>query len=277
MTTPSDSPDRERIAKRLARAGLCSRRDAERWIAAGRVAVNGTVLTTPAVTVAPEDDIIVDGTPLPTAEPTRLWRFHKPAGVVTTARDPQGRATVFDRLPPGLPRTIAIGRLDLTSEGLLLLTNDGALARRLELPETGWTRRYRVRVHGTPDAASLARLGTGVRVDGVDYGSIQATLDRQQGANAWLTVSLKEGRNREIRKVMAHLGLTVNRLIRTAYGPFQLGSLAVGAVAEIPAKALREQLGGSTTGWAKPEDKPASRRPGRGRASGASQKRGPRP
>jgi len=277
MTPSPDSPDRERIAKRLARAGLCSRRDAERWIAAGRVSVNGTVLTTPAVTVGPEDAIIVDGTPLPTAEPTRLWRFHKPAGLVTTARDPQGRPTVFDRLPPGLPRTIAVGRLDLTSEGLLLLTNDGTLARRLELPETGWTRRYRVRVHGTPDAGSLAKLEAGVRVDGVDYGSIQANLDRQQGANAWLTVALKEGRNREIRKVLAHLGLTVNRLIRTAYGPFQLGSLAVGAVAEVPAKALREQLGGNTAGWARPDDRPASRKPRRGKTSGTSHKRPPRP
>lgn len=252
----------ERIARRIARAGRCSRRDAERWIAAGRVVVNGTVLTTPAVTVRPGDTILVDGTLLPAAGPTRLWRFHKPAGLITTARDPRGRPTVFDRLPSSMPRTLAVGRLDLPSEGLLLLTTDGALAHRLEQPETGWTRRYRVRVHGTPDPTRLDQLADGIRVDGIDYGPIQAVLDRQQGANAWLTVSLKEGRNREIRRVMAQLGLTVNRLIRTAYGPFQLGNLDAAAVAEVPAKTLREQLGGSTAGWAKSDHRPPGRHPG---------------
>jgi 23S rRNA pseudouridine2605 synthase len=233
----------ERIAKRLARAGLCSRRDAERWIAAGRVKVDGQLLTSPAVLVDAASVIIVDGQPLPATERTRLWRYHKPSGLVTSHRDPQGRSTVFDRLPAELPRVISVGRLDLTSEGLLLLTNDGDLARRLELPATGWVRRYRVRVHGAPDPAALAELDRGITVDGVAYGPIKAMLDRQQGANAWLTVSLKEGKNREIRKVMEHLGWSVSRLIRIAYGPFQLGLLAEGAVEEVPAKALREQLG----------------------------------
>src|SRR5216684_6797897 len=234
----------ERIAKVMARAGLCSRRDAERWIAEGRVTVDGEVLTSPAVTVTAESEIRVDGRPLPGPQRARLWRYHKPAGLVTTHRDEKGRATVFAALPAGLPRLVSIGRLDLNSEGLLLLTNDGALARRLELPATGWARRYRVRVHGFVDEARLAALARGTTVDRVAYGAIRATLDRQQGSNAWLTLSLHEGRNREVRRVLEHLGYPVTRLIRLAYGPFQLGNLAKGAVEEVPRKVLKEQLGG---------------------------------
>jgi 23S rRNA pseudouridine2605 synthase len=233
----------ERIAKRLARAGLCSRRDAERWIAQGRVAVGGKVLESPALTVTPGDDIRVDGKPLPSAEPARLWRYHKPPGLVTSHRDPQGRPTVFERLPGELPRVVSVGRLDLNSEGLLLVTNDGGLARALELPSRGWLRRYRLRVHGAVDPARLATLEQGVTIGGVTYGPIRATLDRQQASNAWLTVSLREGKNREIRRVMEHLGLDVTRLIRIAYGPFQLGELPRGAVEEVPRRVLREQLG----------------------------------
>jgi 23S rRNA pseudouridine2605 synthase len=233
----------ERIAKRLARAGLCSRRDAERWIAEGRVAVDGKVLASPALTVTEASDIRVDGKPLPAAEPARLWRYHKPAGLVTTHRDERGRPTVFDRLPPELPRVVSVGRLDLTSEGLLLLTNDGELSRALELPARGWLRRYRVRVHGDVDPARLAALEAGVTIDRMSYGPIRAVLDREQGSNAWLTISLHEGKNREIRRVMEHLGLSVSRLIRLAYGPFQLGELPRGALEEVPRKVLREQLG----------------------------------
>ena len=233
----------ERIAKVLARAGVCSRREAERMIAAGRVAVDGKPLASPAFNVGPGAVITVDGKPVAEPEPSRLWCYHKPRGLLTSHRDPQGRETVFEKLPPGLPRVISIGRLDYTSEGLLLLTNDGALARRLELPETGWTRRYRVRVHGTPDEDRLARLGHGIEVDGVAYGPITAMVDSQKGANAWLTISLREGKNREVRRVLEHLGLQVNRLIRIAYGPFQLGKLEAGEVREVPRKILAEQLG----------------------------------
>ena len=233
----------ERIAKVLARAGLCSRRDAERWIAEGRVRVNGRVLETPACVVGEKDRIVVDGQPLPAAERTRLWRFHKPAGVVTTHRDPQGRPTLFDILPAELPRVVSVGRLDLNSEGLILLTNDGGLARRLELPSTGWLRRYRVRVHGIVDPARLASLEAGVTVEGIAYGPIRAVLDSQKGENAWLTVSMREGKNREIRRVMEHLGYVTSRLIRVAYGPFQLGELERGTAAEITGKVLRDQLG----------------------------------
>jgi 23S rRNA pseudouridine2605 synthase len=233
----------ERIAKMLARAGLCSRREAERWIAQGRVAVDGAVLTSPARDVDEASDIRVDGKKLPEREATRLFRYHKPAGLVTSHKDEQGRATVFDKLPPGLPRVVSVGRLDLNSEGLLLLTNDGGLARELELPARGWLRRYRVRVHGTVTAAQLKPLEQGVRVDGEEYGPIAATLDRVQGANAWLTVGLREGRNREIRKVMASLDLDVTRLIRVGYGPFQLGDLPRGGVEEVPRGILRAQLG----------------------------------
>ncbi len=235
----------ERIAKVMARAGLCSRRDAERWIAEGRVTVNGEVLTTPAVTVGPDNDIRVDGRPLPEPERARLWRYHKPSGLVTTHRDERGRPTVFGALPAELPRLVSIGRLDLNSEGLLLLTNDGALARRLELPATGWVRRYRVRVHGFVDPARFAGLARGIAIDGVAYGPIRAQLDRQQGSNAWVTLSLQEGKNREVRRVLEHLGYPVTRLIRLAYGPFQLGHLARGAIEEVPKKVLAEQLGKS--------------------------------
>jgi len=233
----------ERIAKLLARAGLCSRRDAERLIAEGRVSVDGRVLTSAALALSGEHDIRVDGKPIPEAEPARLWRYHKPTGLVTTHRDERGRPTVFEKLPPELPRVVSVGRLDLASEGLLLLTNDGGLARRLELPANHWLRRYKVRVHGTVDEGRLASLAEGIRIDGIAYGPIGAALERTQGSNAWLLVSLHEGKNREIRRVMEHLGLGVSRLIRLAYGPFQLGHLPRGAVEEVPRRVLREQLG----------------------------------
>ncbi|WP_240790072.1 pseudouridine synthase [Roseomonas sp. HF4] len=240
---PDDPKRGERIAKWLARAGVASRRDAEKMIAEGRVKLGGKVVETPATFITPGDHVAVDGKPVAAPERTRLFRYHKPEGLVTTHRDPEGRPTVFERLPPGLPRLVSVGRLDLTSEGLLLLTNDGELARKLELPSNGWLRRYRVRVHGRVDEKALAALARGVTVDGVAYGPIEAGLDARQGTNAWLTVSLKEGKNREIRRVMAHMGLEVTRLIRTAYGPFQLGILPRGAVEEVNAKVLRDQLG----------------------------------
>ncbi len=233
----------ERIAKVLARAGLCSRRDAERWIAEGRVAVNGKRLASPAVNVDATDIIAVDGKPIPAKEPTRLFRYHKPRGLIVAARDPRGRPTVFDNLPAGLPRVVSVGRLDLDSEGLLLLTNDGELKRRLELPATGWTRRYRVRVHGAVDPAALAGLADGITIEGVRYGPVRAALERRRGGNAWIAMSLTEGKNREVRRICDHLGWLVSRLIRVAYGPFQIGGLAAGAVEEVPAKVLREQLG----------------------------------
>ena len=211
-------------------------------IAAGRVVLNGAVLTTPAVTVGPRDVVLVDGKPLPEAEPTRLWRYHKPVGLLTADRDPEGRPTVRDALPADLPRVVTVGRLDLNSEGLLLLTNDGALARHLELPATGWLRRYRARVHGPVDQAVLDRLSDGTTVDGVRYGPIQATLDRTVGANSWVTIGLREGRNREVRKVLDSVGLTVSRLIRVSYGPFQLGDLPRGGVEEVKGKVLRDQV-----------------------------------
>ena len=238
----------ERIAKVVARAGLCSRREAERWIANGRIAVNGKVLETPAVTVTDVDMVMVDGNPLPGAEKIRLWRYHKPPGLMTTNSDPEGRPTIFERLPRELPRVITVGRLDMMSEGLLLLTNDGGLARRLELPETGWTRRYRARVHGHVDEARLANLAKGVTVEGVRYGPITAELESQQRSNAWLGIRLNEGKNREIRRVLAHLGLDVTRLIRTAYGPFQMGNMRRGDVDEIKGKVLKEQLAIDTGG-----------------------------
>ncbi|UUP18521.1 pseudouridine synthase [Nitratireductor thuwali] len=233
----------ERIAKRLARAGVASRRDAEAMIEAGRVKVNGRALTSPAFNVSPADRIELDDAPIPDVERTRLFLFHKPAGVVTTSRDPEGRRTIFDILPPGLPRLITVGRLDINTEGLLILTNDGGLARVLELPSTGWLRRYRVRVHGKVDPLALAELEKGIAVDGVYYGAIEATLDRTQGTNAWLTLGLREGKNREVRNVLGALGLDVTRLIRISYGPFQLGALAEGAVQEIKGRMLRDQLG----------------------------------
>lgn len=232
-----------RIAKAMARAGLCSRRDAERWIASGRVSVNGKTLTTPAVVVGPADKVLVDGKPLPLAEPPRLWRYHKAKGLVTTHRDPEGRPTVFDRLPPGLPRVVSVGRLDFNTEGLLLLTNDGALARHLELPSTGWLRRYRVRAHGRVTQDQLDKLKDGVEIDGVRYGPIEASLDTLQGANVWLTLGLREGKNREVRRILESLGLAVNRLIRISYGPFQLSDLAPGAAEPVKRRVLAEQLG----------------------------------
>lgn len=233
----------DRIAKVMARAGLCSRRDAERWIAMGRVEVNGKKLETPACVIKPGDKVVVDGKPLPTQEPVRLWRYNKPTGLVTSHKDPEGRPTVFQKLPPHLPRVISVGRLDLNSEGLLLLTNDGGLARTLELPKTAWSRRYRVRVHGYIDQEKLDSLKKGVTVDGVNYGSIEAKFESRTGANAWVSVSIREGKNREVRKVMEHVGVTVNRLIRVAYGPFHLGQLESGDVEEVRPKQLREQLG----------------------------------
>jgi 23S rRNA pseudouridine2605 synthase len=232
----------ERIAKWLARAGVASRRDAEKLIASGQVRLNNTIVTHPATFVGPGDLVLVGNQLVDAPQRTRLWRYHKPDGLMTTHRDPQGRPTIFDKLRETLPRVVSIGRLDLNSEGLLLLTNDGALARQLELPSTGWLRRYRVRVHGDPDQAALAALARGITIDGVRYGEIDAGLDSRKGENAWLTVSLREGRNREVRRVMAHLGLAVSRLIRVAYGPFQLGALPRGAVEEVPARVLRDQL-----------------------------------
>jgi 23S rRNA pseudouridine2605 synthase len=233
----------ERVAKVIARAGLCSRRDAEAWILAGRVKVDGRVLASPAAAVTSESRIEVDGEALPAAAAPRLFRYYKPRGEITTARDPQGRTTVFDHLPPELPRLQAVGRLDINSEGLLLLTNDGALKRQLELPSSGWLRRYRVRAHGRVTSERLAALAKGVTVEGVDYGPVEATLDRQAGANAWLTVGLREGKNREVRKICAYLGLTVNRLIRIAYGPFTLGKLPKRALDEVEPARLRQALG----------------------------------
>jgi 23S rRNA pseudouridine2605 synthase len=240
---PSIKKSGERIAKVVARAGLASRRDAEEWITQGRVTVNGRVINSPALDVTGNDTIAVDGKPLPPRERTRLFMFHKPRGLMTTHADPEGRPTVFDNLPEGLPRLISIGRLDFNTEGLLLLTNDGGLARALELPDTGWLRRYRVRAHGDVTQAQLDELKKGVEVDGVKYGSIDATLERDQGANVWLVFAIREGKNREVRNVMAHLGLEVNRLIRVSYGPFQLGELAEGQVEEVKTRVLREQLG----------------------------------
>jgi 23S rRNA pseudouridine2605 synthase len=233
----------ERIAKVVSRAGLASRRDAEEWITQGRVSVNGRVINSPALDVTANDTITVDGKVLPPRERTRLFMYHKPRGLMTTHADPEGRPTVFDNLPEGLPRLISIGRLDFNTEGLLLLTNDGGLARALELPDTGWLRRYRVRAHGDVTQAQLDELKKGVEVDGVKYGSIDATLERDQGANVWLVFAIREGKNREVRNVMAHLGLEVNRLIRVSYGPFQLGELVEGQVEEVKTRVLREQLG----------------------------------
>jgi 23S rRNA pseudouridine2605 synthase len=232
----------ERIAKYLARAGVASRRDIERMIGEGRIAMNGVKIEHPATFVGEADIVLVDGKPIGAPGRTRLWRYHKPPGLVTTHRDPEGRPTVFAALPPDLPRVVSVGRLDLTSEGLLLLTNDGGLARTLELPSTGWLRRYRVRVYGLVDAERLRQLRQGITVDDVRYGPVEAEIEVEKGINSWLVVSLHEGKNREIRRVMEAINLRVTRLIRIAYGPFQLGRLEPGAVEEVNPKVLRDQM-----------------------------------
>jgi 23S rRNA pseudouridine2605 synthase len=233
----------ERIAKVMARAGLCSRREAETWIAAGRVAVNGKAIASPALDVSPHDRVTIDSQPLRQRERTRLFLYHKPRGLLTSHADSKGRATIFAALPKGLPRLISVGRLDLNTEGLLLLTNDGGLARTLELPATGWLRRYRVRAHGRVRQEELDRLHNGITIDAIRYGSIEAKLEREQGANSWLTFAMREGKNREVKNVLGHLGLAVNRLIRVSFGPFQLGDLPEGAVEEVKTRILRDQLG----------------------------------
>lgn len=238
-----DTPKGDRIAKVIARAGLASRREAERMIEAGRVSVNGKRIDRAALNVTSADRITVDGRDLCAPEPSRLWLYHKPTGLVTTTRDEQGRTTIYDELPSDLPRVMSVGRLDLNSEGLLLLTNDGGLKRRLELPSTGWTRKYRVRVNGRPTDETFAPLREGVVVDREAFQPMTVVLDRQQGANAWVTVALREGRNREVRRAMEAVGLVVNRLIRVSYGPFQLGQLKPGEVQEIRPRVLRDQLG----------------------------------
>ncbi|PZX10433.1 pseudouridine synthase [Celeribacter halophilus] len=242
-TPPKKTPPGDRIAKVLSRAGISSRREAEAMIEEGRVMVNGRVVASPALNVLPKDKIFVDGKEVGEPEPPRLWLYHKPLGLVTTAKDEKGRDTVFDQLPKELPRVMSVGRLDLNSEGLLLLTNDGELKRKLELPDTGWLRKYRVRVKGTASEATLEPLRKGVTIDGEHFQPMEVTFDRQQGANAWLTIGLREGRNREIRRAMEHVGLTVNRLIRLSYGPFRLGTLQPGQVEEVRARVLRDQLG----------------------------------
>ena len=276
----TDDKPGERIAKVIARAGLASRRAAEAWIAAGRVAVNGAVIASPALNVTSRDKITVDGVPLPGRARTRLFRYHKPRGLVTTHADPQGRPTIFGALPKRLPRLISVGRLDLNSEGLLLLTNDGGLARALELPATGWLRRYRVRALGRVTQEALDRLRSGISVAGVRYGPIEATLDREQGANVWLTMGLREGKNREVRKVLEQLGLTVNRLIRVSYGPFELGELDDGKVEEVETADLRAALGPEIAAqagadFAGPLEDEASRRHPEVRAKRASKGDGP--
>jgi 23S rRNA pseudouridine2605 synthase len=245
MTEKSESKTfaGDRIAKVLARAGVCSRRDAEKLVADGKVKVDGKVITSPALNVTSANRIEVNGKPLPQAEPMRLWLYHKPTGLMTSHKDPQGRATVFGSLPAGMPRVISIGRLDFNSEGLLLLTNDGALSRRLELPSTGWIRRYRARVFGRPSDEAVKKLARGLTIDGVEYGPIEVEVERERGDNCWLVIGLREGKNREIRKVLEYFGHQVSRLIRVAYGPFQLGVLPPGQVKEVPPKVLREQLG----------------------------------
>lgn len=233
----------ERLAKFMARSGVCSRRDAEKLIEQKRVTVNGEIIDTPAFNVEGTEKILLDGEKLPEIEQTRLWLYHKPAGLLTTHKDTEARATVFDHLPAGLPRVISVGRLDLNSEGLLLLTNNGELSRKLELPENGWSRRYKVRVHGVVNKKKLSELADGTVIDGINYGPVKAELESQNGTNSWLIVTLNEGKNREIRKLMKSIGLEVARLIRLSYGPFQLGCLKKGEVREIPQKVLKEQLG----------------------------------
>ena len=283
MTDSAQTPDKkipgDRIAKVIARAGAASRRDAEVMIEEGRVSVNGRVVKSAALNVMPKDRILIDGKPLAPPEPPRLWLYHKPLGLVTTAKDEKGRETVFDKLPDDMPRVMSVGRLDLNSEGLLLLTNDGEIKRKLELPDTGWLRKYRVRVKGTASEATLDTLRAGIEIDGERFQPMEVVFDRQQGANAWLTVGIREGRNREIRRAMEAIGLVVNRLIRISYGPFRLGTLGVGAVEEVRARVLRDQLGLET-----PDDAGGKRMVSRGGKPGGPRKetlgrdaRGPRP
>lgn len=251
-----DTPPGERIAKRLARAGLCSRRDAERLILEGRVAVDGKVIASPALNVTEANKIAVDGKLVAAAEETRLWRYHKIAGTITTNSDPQGRPTVFEKLPPELPRVVSVGRLDFNTEGLLLLTNDGELARHLELPVNAWLRHYRVRVYGTPNKRALEQLVKGVTISGIQYEPIKVEIEEEQRktetlkkpSNIWLGVTIREGKNREVRKVMEHIGLQVTRLIRVSFGPFQLGKLARGGIEEVPHRILRSSLGNYFSG-----------------------------
>ncbi len=251
-------PPGDRIAKVLARAGIASRREAERMIEAGRVTVNGKTIDSPALNVTPSDRITVDGKPVAEPEPARLWLYHKPTGLVTTNRDEKGRPTIFDNLPEDMPRVMSVGRLDLNSEGLLLLTNDGGIKRKLELPSTGWLRKYRVRINGRPKDEDFAPLRQGLVIEGEKFQPMTVTLDRQQGANAWLTIGLREGKNREIRRAIEDIGFTVNRLLRVSYGPFQLGNLKPGEVEEIRRRVLRDQLG------LEPETPPAAaKRPSR--------------
>jgi 23S rRNA pseudouridine2605 synthase len=257
----SGGETKERVAKVIARAGLASRREAETWIAAGRVAVNGTTITSPAMNVGANDRVSVDGKPLPARERTRLFLYHKPRGLLTTNADARGRPTIFAALPKDMPRVVSVGRLDLNTEGLLLLTNDGGLARVLELPSTGWLRRYRVRAHGNVTQDALDRLHAGITIEGVRYGAIAATLDRTQGSNVWLTFAIREGKNREVRNVLGALGLQVNRLIRVSYGPFQLGELPPGAVDEVRTRTLRDQLGERLTALAGADFSAAPGRP----------------
>ncbi len=250
------TPPGDRIAKVMSRAGIASRRDAEKMILEGRVKVNGKVVERAALNVTPDDKIVVDGKPIKTPDAARIWLYHKPVGLVTTTKDEQGRDTIFDKLPEDMPRVMSVGRLDLNSEGLLLLTNDGGVKRKLELPSTGWLRKYRVRVKGNPTDDMLEPLRAGLRIDGEKFQPMTVSLDRQQGANAWLTIGLREGKNREIRRALAELGLTVNRLIRVSYGPFQLGQLKPGAVEELRRKVVRDQLGldeDTKEGRAKPQ------------------------
>lgn len=273
MSNPSPPPPGNRIAKVIARAGLASRRDAERMIEDGRVTVNGETITRPALNVTDKDRITVDGKPLEAAPDPRLWLYHKPTGLVTTNKDEQGRKTIYDDLPEDLPRVMSVGRLDLNSEGLLLLTNDGGIKRKLELPSTGWLRKYRVRVKGNPSEATLEPLRKGIEVEGQRFQPMTVTLDRQQGANAWLTIGLREGKNREIRRAMGDIGLSVNRLIRVSYGPFQLGQLKTGEVQEVRPRVLRDQLGIAETPKPTPPGKsakpkvarPQRNRPARGK------------
>ena len=235
----------ERLAKFMARSGVCSRGEAEKLIEQKRAIINGEIVETPATLVEGNENILLDGEKLPKTDITRLWLYHKPVGLVTSHKDEKNRATVFDNLPAGMPRVVSVGRLDLNSEGLLLLTNNGELSRKLELPQNGWKRRYKVRVHGSLNKNKLAEIEKGVTVDGIDYGAVKIEIESQNGSNSWLSITLSEGKNREIRKLMKYAGLEVARLIRLSYGPFQLGSLKKGEVKEIPQKVLKEQLGSS--------------------------------